>query len=101
MTTPVLRHLARYALACAAVGMALFVSLEWRQFEPHTYALFLFAVVATAVIAGLGPALLATVLALVAMNSIEYVFHGAFRTDLNDVVQLADFVTMAVTVSIL
>lgn len=101
MTTLVLRHIARYALACAAVGMALFVSLEWRQFQPHTYALFLFAVVATAVIAGLGPALVATALALVAMNLIEYVFHGAFRTDLNDVVQLAVFVTMAVTVTLL
>jgi signal transduction histidine kinase len=101
MTTPVLRHLARYALACVVVGMAFFIALEWRQFEPHTYALFLFAVVATALIAGLGPALVATALALVAMNSIEYVFHGAFRTDLNDVVQLAVFVTMAVTVSLL
>jgi signal transduction histidine kinase len=101
MKNSLLRHLIRYALACAAVGIAFFISLEWRQFQPHTYALFLFAVVATAVIVGLGPALLATALALVAMNSIEYVLQGAFRTDLNDVVQLAVFVTMAVTVSLL
>lgn len=81
--------------------MAFFIALEWRQFEPHTYALFLFAVVATALLAGLGPALVATGLALVAMNSVEYLFHGAFRMDLNDLVQLAVFVTMALTVSLL
>lgn len=100
MTNPLLRHLTRYALACAAVGIAFFISLEWRQFQPHTYALFLFAVVAAALFAGLGPALVATALALVAMNYVEYV-RGEFRTDLNDFVQLAVFVTMAVTVTLL
>jgi signal transduction histidine kinase len=100
MTTPLRRHIARYAFALAVVAVALLIVLEWRDLQPHTYAIFLFAVVATALVEGLGPALVATVLALVAMNYVEFV-QGVFRTDFNDVVQFALFGTMAVTVSLL
>jgi hypothetical protein len=35
MTTPVLRHLARYALACVVVGMAFFIALEADQKQQY------------------------------------------------------------------
>lgn len=92
---------ARYGLVCAAVGFVTLLLTRLAPLQPHVYALFLFVVVSTAILAGVGPALLATALSLTGMNYIEYAAIGAFRLDLDDVVQLTVFVAMSLTISFL
>ncbi len=91
----------RYGVAFLLVGIAFVLVVTLReQLHQHAYAIFLFAVVATAFVGGFGPSLLSTVLALAAMNYADYLMHAA-RFDLADFVQLVVFATMAVTISFL
>ncbi|HUJ13996.1 MAG TPA: HAMP domain-containing sensor histidine kinase [Thermoanaerobaculia bacterium] len=93
-----LRWYARYGLAAVFVGIAFAFVAGFRQVYPHAYALFLFAVVATAFISGYGAALAATLLSMIGINIAEYL-AGAGKIDLSDLIQLAVFATMALTVT--
>ena len=91
----------QYSVAVVLVGIALLLVVGLReQLHPHAYAIFLFVVAATAFLSGFGPALLATFLALAAMNYADYLMHAA-QFDVTDFVQLAVFTTMAMTISFL
>ncbi|HEX7190324.1 MAG TPA: ATP-binding protein, partial [Thermoanaerobaculia bacterium] len=50
---------------------------------------------------GLGPSLLATVLAVVAANYFDYFVDGQIRIDADDVVQLAIFLSISISISFL
>lgn len=91
----------KYLLALLLIGIVFLLVIGFRQqLQPHAYALFLFAVVATAFFGGLGPALVAIVLALAAMNYVDFLSHS-IRIDFNDVVELAIFIAMALAVTFL
>src|ERR1051326_2297113 len=91
---------APYAFAAFSVAMALFVDLELMPLG-HRYAPFIFAVLATAFFTGLWPSLVATVLAVVAANYFDYFVDGRIRIDADDVVQLAIFLTISISISFL
>src|SRR5690349_11782526 len=81
------RPLQRYALAVAAPALALALSLILDPYlDRIVFMLFWPAVLVTAVIAGLGPALLASVLSVLAVDywliSPYHTFHLAEPTDL-------------------
>jgi signal transduction histidine kinase len=78
--------------------MALFADLELMPLG-HRYAAFIFAVLITAFFTGLGPSLAATVLAVVAANYFDYFVDGQIRFDSDDLVQLAIFLSIAVSIS--
>lgn len=84
-----------------AVGLVALLLTHVAALQPHVYALLLFVVVATAILAGVGPALLATVLSLTAMNYVEFATTGRVRFDFDDVVQLTVFVAMSLIISVL
>jgi signal transduction histidine kinase len=89
-----------YALPIAAVGLALLIDFELMPVS-HRYVPFLFAVLLTAFLTGFGPSLLATMLAVVAANYFDYVVDGQLRVDSDDIVQLAIFLSIALSISIL
>ena len=80
--------------------MALMVDLELMPLG-HRYAPFIFAVLITAFFTGLGPSLLATVLAVVAANYFDYFVDGQMRLDADDIIQLAIFLSISVSISFL
>ncbi|PSM49428.1 histidine kinase [Chroococcidiopsis sp. CCALA 051] len=64
-----IRHLKGYGVAVVAVAIAfLLTQLVWGLIQPHLYPLFLAAVMASSWYGGIGPGLLATVLAAVLCN---------------------------------
>jgi signal transduction histidine kinase len=67
----------------------------------HRYAPFIFAVLVTAFFTGFWPSLLATVLAVLAANYFDYFIDGEIRIDSDDVVQLAIFLSISVSISFL
>jgi signal transduction histidine kinase len=89
-----------YALPFAAVGLALLIDFELMPLT-HRYVPFLFAVLLTAFLTGFGPSLLATMLAVLAANYFDYVIDGQLRVDSEDIVQLAIFLSIALSISIL
>ncbi|SRR5712691_8332638 len=91
-----------YALPFLTVGAALLLDIGFRsQLEPHRYAPFLFAILITAFAGGLGPALVATILAVAATNFFYYIVQGQLRLDAEDFVQLLIFVSIALCISFL
>src|SRR5258708_22829774 len=93
-------RLVPYGLPFAAVGVALLLDFELMPLT-HRYVPFLFAVLFTAFLTGFGPSLLATMLAVVAANYFDYVVDGQLRVDSEDIVQLAIFLSIALSISIL
>lgn len=89
-----------YAFAAFSVTMALFADLELMPLG-HRYAPFIFAVLVTAFFTGLWPSLLATVLAVVAANYFDYFIDGQIRIDADDIVQLAIFLSISISISFL
>ncbi|PSB44498.1 histidine kinase, partial [Cyanosarcina cf. burmensis CCALA 770] len=64
-----IRHLKGYGVAVVAVAIAfLLTQLVWGLIQPHLYPLFLAAVMVSSWYGGIGPGLLATVLAAVLCN---------------------------------
>ena len=99
---PVVKVLARYAFAVVAVGMALLLDLVFSgALEPHRYAPFVFAIILVAFFGDLGSSLLATFLAVAATNYSEFLSEHRLRLDADDLVQLAMFVTIAMSISLL
>jgi len=99
---PVVKVLARYAFAVVAVGLALMLDLAFSgALEPHRYAPFVFAIILVASFGDLGSSLLATFLAVAATNYSEFLAEHRLRLDADDLVQLAIFVTIAMSISIL
>jgi signal transduction histidine kinase len=91
-----------YALPFLTVGCALLFDLTFRaELGTHQYAPFLLAVIVTAFTGGLGPSLLATLLAIAAGNWFDYRLQGTLRLDVEDVEQLLIFVTIALCISFL
>jgi len=93
-------RLAPYWLPFLAVGAALLLDFELMPLT-HRYVPFLFAVLLTAFLTGFGPSLLATMLAVVAANYFDYVIDGQLRVDSEDIVQLAIFLSIALSISFL
>ncbi|HEY2325742.1 MAG TPA: HAMP domain-containing sensor histidine kinase [Thermoanaerobaculia bacterium] len=89
-----------FAFAAFSVLMALFADLELMPLG-HRYAPFIFAVLVTAFLTGLWPSLLATVLAVVAANYFDYFIDGQIRIDADDLVQLAIFLSISISISFL
>jgi signal transduction histidine kinase len=89
-----------YTFAAFTVAMALLADLELMPLG-HRYAPFIFAVLITAFFTGLGPSLAATVLAVIAANYFDYFVDGQVRIDADDIVQLAIFLAIAISVSFL
>ena len=89
-----------FAFAAFSVLMALFADLELMPLG-HRYAPFIFAVLATAFFTGLWPSLLATLLAVVAANYFDYFVDGQIRIDADDLVQLAIFLSISISISFL
>ena len=100
--TPRLALTARYIFAFITVGFALVLDM---MFSPeligHRYAPFIFAIILVAFFGDLGSSLLATLLAIVATNYFDARIEHRVRLDADDLVQLAIFVTIAVSISIL
>lgn len=91
-----------YLLPFTTVAAALLIDLELAPLtQAHRYAPFLFAVLLTAFLTGLGPSLLATVLAVMAANYFDYTIEGGLRIDAEDLEQLAIFLSIAVSISFL
>jgi signal transduction histidine kinase len=90
----------RYAFAAFCVGVALLADLELMPLG-HRFAPFIFAVLVTAFFTGFGASLLATVLAVVAANYFDYFVDGRIRLDSDDLLQLAIFLSIAVSISFL
>jgi len=90
----------RYGLSVATVGAALLLTLLlWRWIEPQATPLFLAAVAVTAWRSGVLPSLLATALAVVA---VDYFFSpptGAFEASVDNVASAFVFVTVALLIS--
>lgn len=100
--TPRLAVTARYVLACVSIGLALALDLIFRpQLEGHRYAPFTFAIILVAFFGDLGSSLLATLLAIVATNYFDSLIEHHVRLDADDLVQLAIFVTIAVSINLL
>jgi len=89
-----------FAFAVFSVLMALLADLELMPLG-HRYAPFIFAVLATAFFTGLWPSLLATSLAVVAANYFDYFIDGQLRIDSDDIVQLAIFLSISISISFL
>ncbi|HEX3582983.1 MAG TPA: DUF4118 domain-containing protein, partial [Thermoanaerobaculia bacterium] len=89
-----------FAFAVFSVLMALVADLELMPLG-HRYAPFIFAVLVTAFFTGLWPSLLATVLAVVAANYFDYFVDGQIRIDADDIVQLAIFLSISISISFL
>jgi signal transduction histidine kinase len=87
-----------FAFAVFSVLMALLADFELMPLG-HRYAPFIFAVLVTAFFTGLGPSLVATALAVVAANYFDYFIDGQIRLDSDDLVQLAIFLSIAVSIS--
>src|SRR5262245_25447015 len=92
--------LLRYGVAAGAVALALaLTALLWEMIKPTASPLFFAAVMVGAWYGGLGPGLLATILALVA---IDYFFLPPPDTPiaaLDDLLQLGVFVLVALLIS--
>ncbi|HYP02338.1 MAG TPA: HAMP domain-containing sensor histidine kinase [Pyrinomonadaceae bacterium] len=90
----------RYGLSVATVGAALLLTLLlWRWIEPQATPLFLAAVAVTAWRGGVLPSLLATALAVVA---VDYFFSppvGAFEASVDNAAGAFVFVTVALLIS--
>ncbi len=71
------------------------------QLEAHRYAPFIFAIILVAFFGDLGSSLTATFLAIVATNYSDALIEHRVRLDADDVVQLAIFVTIAVSINVL
>jgi len=92
----------RYAFAFAVIAMALALDLIFRPaLETHRYAPFIFAIILIAFRGDLGASLFATLLAIVATDYFEAVVEHHIRLDADDVAQLAIFVSIAVSISVL
>lgn len=89
-----------FAFAVFCVSMALLADLELMPLG-HRYAPFIFAVLVTAFFTGLWPSLVATVLAVIAANYFDYFIDGQIRIDADDVIQLAIFLSISVSISFL
>jgi signal transduction histidine kinase len=89
-----------FVFAVFSVLMALLADLELMPLG-HRYAPFIFAVLVTAFFTGLWPSLLATVLAVLAANYFDYFVDGQIRIDADDVVQLAIFLAISISISFL
>ena len=93
---------ARYAFAFVAIGAALGVDLIFSPLlEAHRYAPFIFAIILVAFLGDLGSSLAATLLAIIASNYFDARIEHRIRLDADDLVQLAIFVTIAVSISVL
>src|SRR6266513_1029718 len=93
---------ARYAFACLAIGAALGIDLIFSPaLEAHRYAPFIFAIILVAFLGDLGSSLAATLLAIIASNYFDALVEHRVRLDADDLVQLAIFVTIAVSISLL
>jgi signal transduction histidine kinase len=100
--TPRLATTARYAFALVSVGLALALDLIFRpELEAHRYAPFTFAIILVAFFGDLGSSLAATLLAIVATNYFDALIEHHVRLDADDLVQLAIFVTIAVSINVL
>lgn len=90
----------RYGLSVATVGTALLLTLLlWRWIEPQATPLFLAAVAVTAWRGGTLPSLLATLLAVVA---VDYCFNppvGAFEASVDNAASAFVFVMVALLIS--
>jgi len=96
------RRTADYVLSFAAVGAALLLNVLFpNQLQPHRYAPFLLAIIITAFVGGLGPALVATAAAIFASNYFDYLLEGQLQLDADDFVQLLIFTTNALCISFL
>jgi signal transduction histidine kinase len=96
------RRAALYALPFATVGAALLLNVLFRaQLQPHRYAPFVFAIIITAFVGGLGPSLVGTAVAIFASNYFDYLIAGRLQLDADDFVQLLIFTTIAVSISFL
>ena len=91
---------APFAFAVFTILMALFIDLELMPLG-HRYAPFIFAVLVTAFFTSLWPSLLATALAVFAANYFDYFVDGQIRIDSDDVVQLAIFLSISISISFL
>lgn len=89
-----------FAFAAFSVTIALLIDLELMPLG-HRYAPFIFAVLVTAFFTGLWPSLLATVLAVVAANYFDYFVDGQIRIDSDDIIQLAIFLSISISISFL
>ncbi|MGC4034245.1 MAG: DUF4118 domain-containing protein [Tepidisphaeraceae bacterium] len=91
---------ALYALACGWVAAAHFIgSVSWHTHGPATYTGFFVAVVLASLYGGVGPGLLATVLATVDLSfSFMEPFHS-FSVNLDDTIFLIVFASMAGLIS--
>jgi signal transduction histidine kinase len=100
--SPWLARMGRYWFACAAVGVALAVDLLFSaELEAHRYAPFVFAIILVAFFGDLGSSLTATLLAIVATNYSDALIEHRVRLDADDFVQLAIFVSIAVSINVL
>lgn len=97
-----MRRAALYALPFATVGAALLLNVLFRdQLQPHRYAPFVFAIIITAFVGGVGPSLVGTAAAIFATNYFDYLVEGQLRLDADDFVQLLIFTTIALSISFL
>src|SRR5436190_20497415 len=93
---------ARYVFAFVTIGIALAVDLMFTSaLYEHRYAPFIFAIILVAFLGDLGASLFATGLGIIATNYFDFVVEHHLRLDADDVVQLAIFVTIAVSISVL
>src|SRR5712691_6027862 len=100
--SPRARVAALYVLPFVAVGLALLLNVLFRaQLQPHRYAPLLLAIIVTAFVGGFGPALVATLVALIATNYFDYLIAGQLKLDADDFVQLLIFATIALCISVL
>jgi signal transduction histidine kinase len=100
--TPRLAVTARYLFACVSIGLALGLDLIFKpELATHRYAPFTFAIILVAFFGDLGSSLLATLLAIVATNYSDAMIEHRVRLDADDLVQLAIFVTIALSINLL
>src|SRR5438067_666475 len=100
--SPRLARVARYWFACVAVGVALAVNLLFSaELQGHRYAAFTFAIILVAFFGDLGSSLFATLLAIAATNYFDALVEHRVTFDADDFVQLAMFVTIAVSINVL
>ena len=100
--TPRLAVTARYIFAFVTIGFALVLDMLFSpELVAHRYAPFIFAIILVAFFGDLGSSLLATLLAIVATNYFDARIEHRVRLNADDLVQLAIFVTIAVSISIL
>jgi signal transduction histidine kinase len=100
MLTEVPALLLRYSVAVAAVTLALMLTwLLWPLLDPTVFSLFFAAVMVSAWYGGLGPGLLATAVAVLAIEAFFFSPVDTFVLDLQSLLRLTVFALVALLIS--